>query len=84
MPVAKNDLVVSIAMVGVAGVTEIPIRVAVVTSRLVLPVTEPTVEAIVVVPADWGVTSPAATEATAAAEELHADEPVRFWVLPLS
>lgn len=74
----------SIAIVGVAGVTEIPTRVAVVTSRLVLPVTEPTVEAIVVVPADWGVTSPAATAATAAVEELHAAELVRFWVLPLS
>ena len=83
LPVAENDLVAPNAMVGVAGVTEIPTRVAVVTSTLVLPVTEFAVALIVVVPADCDVTSPALTVATAVTEELQVAA-VKFCVLPLS
>src|SRR6266567_4570077 len=51
LPVAVNCSVVPIAMVGVAGVTEIEMRCAATTVKVVVSVSEPTVAVIVVDPA---------------------------------
>jgi hypothetical protein len=56
VPVAVNCCVVPMTMVGLAGVTEIDVRVAVFTVTSVDPLIEPEVAVIVAGPADIPVT----------------------------
>jgi hypothetical protein len=69
-PVAVNCLVVPVAIVEFAGVTVIDTRVALVTVRDAVPVTDPDAAVIVVVPVPKLVANPlASTEATALDED---------------
>jgi hypothetical protein len=70
-------------MEGFAGVTAMETRVAVVTVRVVDPLTVPKVAATVVVPTPAPVARPLLEiVVTACNEELHVTALVRFWVLP--
>jgi hypothetical protein len=70
-------------MDGLAGVTAIETKAALVTVRVVDPLTVPEVAATVVVPVPFPVASPAVEiVATADEEELQVTVPVIFCVLP--
>lgn len=75
VPVAVNCLVVPMAMLGLAGVTAIETRAALVTMSEVVPLTEPDVAVIVAVPGPVLVARPdALIEATLMLEEDHTTE----------
>jgi hypothetical protein len=87
VPVALNCWVVPNAIDGVAGVTAIDTSTAVVTARVVLPLIEPDVAVIVVVPTPALVAKPLLPGvllivATVADDELHCTVVVISWVLP--
>ena len=77
-----NCCVVFLAIAGFAGVTEIDTKTAV-TVKFVVPLIEPKVARMVVVPVPAPVAKPALLMVAAAVfVELQVTELVRFWVLP--
>ena len=83
MPVAVNCWFVPNAIDGFAGVIAIETRAALVTVRVVDPLTVPELAAIVVVPVPAPVASPALEmEATPSRDEFQVTVPVMFCVLP--
>jgi len=87
VPVTVNGCVVPSAMEGLAGVIARDTSTAVVTVRVVEPVTDPDVALMVVVPCPRLLANPWLAEsllivATAEASELHCDVLVMFCVLP--
>jgi len=83
VPVAVNCWLVPSAIDGFAGVIAIETRAALVTVRVVEPLTVPELAAIVVVPVPAPVASPALEiAATAGKEELQVTVPVMFCELP--
>ena len=83
MPVAVNCWFVPNAIDGFAGVIAIETRAALVTVRVVDPLTVPELPEIVVVPVPFPVARPALEiVATAGEEELQVTVPVMFCVLP--
>ena len=71
------------AMLGSAGVTAIDISVAAVTVSVVVPVTEPRVASIVLVPVARAVARPVVLiDATVVSVEVQVTEPVKFAVEP--
>src|SRR5437870_11805462 len=84
VPVAVNCLVVPTAMLELAGVTAIETRVAPVTLRVAVPVTEPEVALMVAVPTPTPVAKPEEwMVATVDADDNHATE-LSTGVLPSS
>src|SRR2546427_6128108 len=84
VPVAVNCLLVPIAMVGFAGVTASDTNVAVLTVKVAVPVTEPEVALIVVVPVPTAVARPKASiDETLTGDADHVTE-VSSCVLPSS
>ena len=84
VPVAVNCLLVPIAMVEFAGVTASDTNVAVLTVKVAVPVTEPEVALIVVVPVPTAVARPAASMVeTLTGDAAHVTE-VSSCVLPSS
>ena len=84
VPIAVNCLVVPTAMLELAGVTVIENRVAPVTLRVAVPVTEPEVALMVAVPTPTPVDKPAELiVATVDGDDDHATE-VSTCVLPSS
>jgi hypothetical protein len=83
VPVAVNCCVSPAATLGFGGVTAIETSAAGRTFSVVLPVTDPDVAEIVVVPCTRVVARPpAAIVAAAALEDAHVAEDVRSWVVP--
>src|SRR5712664_4056692 len=87
VPVTVNGCVVPSAMEGFAGVIARDTSTAVVTVRVVEPVTDPKVAVMVALPCPRLLATPWLAEsllidATAEASELHCDVPVMFCVLP--
>jgi hypothetical protein len=83
VPVAVNCCFVPNAIEEFPGVIAIDTRAALVTVRVVDPLTVPEVAAMTAAPAPIPVASPAVeTAATPGCEELQPTTLVRFWVLP--
>ena len=83
MPVAANCWFVPDAIDGFAGVIAIETRAALVTVRVVDPLTAPELAAMTVAPVPVPVASPALEiVATACEEEFQVTVPVMFCVLP--
>src|SRR6266849_4636098 len=87
VPVTVNGCVVPSAMEGLAGVMARDTSTAVVTVRVVEPVTDPKVAVMVALPCPRLLATPWLAEsllivATPVASELHCDVPVMFCVLP--
>jgi hypothetical protein len=83
IPVATRRVFVPCAVLPFAGVIEIELRFAALTLRGVLPVTDPRVAEIVVLPMFRAVARPLAViEATEPAEECQVATPVTVWLVP--
>jgi hypothetical protein len=84
VPVAVNCLVVLVGIVEFAGVTAMETKVAAVTVRDAVPLTDPDVAVTVVVPVPTLVASPVVSIVATALEEEDQDNEVNSCVLPSS
>jgi len=84
VPVATNCLVVPTAIVELAGVTVMDCRVALVTVKDAVPLTEPDVAVIVVVPVPTLVANPFASTVATEVKDDDQDTDGRTWKLPSS
>lgn len=84
VPVAVNCLVVLVGIVEFAGVTAMETKVAAATVRDAIPLTDPDVAVIVVVPVPTLVASPVVSMVATPVEEEDQDNEVNSCVLPSS